>query len=847
MIKKTQKEKKILSIFLLFTSITYIFASLYSNGPAYLSDEIGYLSKAAFLASHKIDLATSWHGGYSALLTPLFYIFQSPEKIWYCIIITNSILFTLSLYFSYQWIAQKEHAKQNLFALAATALYPTWVVMTSYAFPTACITFFFSLSVFLFDHTRKSIKLSIINSLIIGFIYWIHPAGIAAGAAYLSTLAYSNIRNKKYKNTLIQSSIILLMIILYKEIIHDWLSNSMNLSGASNTDHYGSYISKISSLSKPEILGDFISIAVMQYSYLITSTLGLISIGLIYAIKKYKKTYTQEKTIIKTKRRDLSAIYLYTSIIIVIALGSINFANTEIIRSDHRIYGRYIDSFIMPAIFLSFALLSNKKYRFGTLTFLSFIATLSAFQVTPSNTSKSIIWLNIASYWPAALDHHLSIAEWTAISMLGVCLFSLITQSKKLCLLFLAIITILCYSKQRSEHSMILSNYEGEKSLFNFLESNYKHGQCIGFDISGDISQSHPVDMYRLYTFNLHNYNLRRVSFENWKKDCDGPFLTYNIDHVKLNSDINIYGKMERSGLIIIDKKSKKILDKHALNDEDVFLNNPKERLCIFSTCYKGIAKDLRKFSRTSDYSSGLLKTKGIEGWFLFGPYKYFSSGKYKLSLDAEIKNPEGIKIDVKSRDRFFLRGNMESDSSKSKTIVQDWFFTIEKPAQALEFRIYTSSESSISLKNYRITKISDLPHKDGYDLIHWFNGIDLKRYSHIGYLKENNLTSKNKEGWFIFGPYLNLPAGSYFLDFDLSVKNPSNVTLDIRNKQKTFLSSSLANYIKPNGKIQRIFFQTEKATENIEIRLHLDKPTDLKIQGYGIYQKSARTKDKLK
>ena len=64
----TRFQKAAYWVLMLTIFLTYwLFSSQYT-GPAYLSDEIGYLTKAAAFAGYPVDMASHWHGGYSPLV-----------------------------------------------------------------------------------------------------------------------------------------------------------------------------------------------------------------------------------------------------------------------------------------------------------------------------------------------------------------------------------------------------------------------------------------------------------------------------------------------------------------------------------------------------------------------------------------------------------------------------------------------------------------------------------------------------------------------------------------------------------------------------------------------------------
>jgi hypothetical protein len=69
----------------------YLAVSWQTSGPAYLRDEIGYLANAAFLTNHRIDAASSYHGGYSLLITPAF-LFSDPWLVWKAVLTINAML-----------------------------------------------------------------------------------------------------------------------------------------------------------------------------------------------------------------------------------------------------------------------------------------------------------------------------------------------------------------------------------------------------------------------------------------------------------------------------------------------------------------------------------------------------------------------------------------------------------------------------------------------------------------------------------------------------------------------------------------------------------------------------------
>ena len=125
-----------ISVVFIIGIIFWLLSSTY-QGPAYLTDEIGYLTKAAAIAGFSVDGASSYHGGYSFFLAPLFLIFKSPFAIWQGIMVLNSLFwcctFLLLLKLSDNLFPEVSESEKKT-ALIITAFYPACISMCGYAF-----------------------------------------------------------------------------------------------------------------------------------------------------------------------------------------------------------------------------------------------------------------------------------------------------------------------------------------------------------------------------------------------------------------------------------------------------------------------------------------------------------------------------------------------------------------------------------------------------------------------------------------------------------------------------------------------------------------------------------------
>ena len=187
------RQEVILSFaLLLIIFIIYYIYSLRFVGPAYLSDEISYLTKAAAVAGHNVDAASSWYAGYSILLAPIFLITNNPETAWRGVLILNAALFSAS--FGFLIYLLRSIFKQTKFlyiilVVCLSALYPSWISMSGYAFSTPGLVFFYSLSVLLlYKSLLKPGVNTILFALSTSYLYWIHPTGLIVAAVSIALL-----------------------------------------------------------------------------------------------------------------------------------------------------------------------------------------------------------------------------------------------------------------------------------------------------------------------------------------------------------------------------------------------------------------------------------------------------------------------------------------------------------------------------------------------------------------------------------------------------------------------------------------------------------------------------------
>lgn len=338
--------------------LLYLLCSWVFTGPTYLQDEIGYLTKAAFLAGHTIDGPSSYNLGYSIFLSPLFVMFSSTVLIWKGIMAINTLFWGGSLFIVNKiskLIYPSASIDTRLRCLLFVSLYPAWASITGYAFPSAAISFLYLLSFYFFCKVQSpNLKYLTLHSIAVGFVYCIHPTGLSVLAASWLGILIISVKAKKVYLFSIHLLITCLMIYGYKHV-HEWINHVMSPPGQSLLEHYTTPGQALRGLLDYKILLNSIVKMLGSLSYLIVSSVGIIALAFVYyftlllsAFKNKRKTSTLEL------KEIITLTYPILTTLCAIAVGSIMFATTNQNNIVHWIYGRYVEPTIIPLLAIGF-------------------------------------------------------------------------------------------------------------------------------------------------------------------------------------------------------------------------------------------------------------------------------------------------------------------------------------------------------------------------------------------------------------------------------------------------------------------------------------------------------------
>lgn len=509
-------------------------------GPMIAADEHSHLMNAAAIAGYHNDFASSYHGGYSLLLSPAFIFANSPEQAWLFVQIINAVLYLIGVLFLLL-LAERVYQGSSRFltivATFSTAVYPMWVIMAGYAFAQiAFFTFFVVLTYLVLRAIDGDAAFWPLSGLMAGFLYWVHPTGLAVGIALSLAVIYEYFSKKKISIVLITIASIIAMIMIYKVFFLPWLHGRMMLSGVGAAFHYPQIINAIKAVLDLDGVIEFLSRLAGHIFYLTIGTLGLIwaSYINIFNVKKGLEIAVPNTLI----------TFLTLSLLGVLFLSVLLFSSsTEANRLDHWIYGRYVEGVIAPLVLFG-AMTVVPKTQWVSLSVAMITGLLLMYGITDyGHTAR----MNVGAFWQDFKIRDAGLHTWI-LSGVGLILLSLVMSrfSRFAALGFIGFVFVWMSSLQLSWHDAAAKDAASRYDLAKLIRLHYAPGDCVGFDQSGiDSYNKHVFWFYN--GFQLYDYAFLRMTASDWRRKCDGPLFSYDD---KLDEKFGLYliGKSPKGG-----------------------------------------------------------------------------------------------------------------------------------------------------------------------------------------------------------------------------------------------------------------------------------------------------------
>lgn len=691
--------------------VGYFIINLEFKGPAYLADEVGYLSKAIFLSGHQVDGASSYHFGYSILLAPLFALFSDTDIIWHGIVATNVVLILLSFIFITKSVPFffNEPVSPTLIAVSVLvgSLYPTWLTMVGYSFSTCLQVLLFAVAVYALTRLDINKPISTLQfSVLISLYYWVHPTGLALFLASTIVIGYISHKSKNISFMFLHVAILILSYLAFT-VAQGWINSAMTPAGQIPVLHYPSSSSVLMKLSTLKGLISFGYVLLSQASGLIISTFGLVVFTFLISRDSGQMPRSENRLSIHL------ILYLFSFISLgsLLLMSALSMSGGICERGDLLIYARYIEP-ILPA-FLCTGFIKIRKFSHtnsiitSTFVFIVVAALITDFLVASIECRPKVFQniINIISFWPTYTQAFQGFLPWF---LLGACAMLLGYLFRPYSYPLIMLMSLFFVSNNHlTFHRSILENYSKRSPLIQLIQTSLPAGTCIGYDaLPPDINSQYFNERYNSFLYYLVEYQYRRMGFEEWQENCLGPLLTLNGTDYQRYNNIRIIARDYLTGLTLIDHKSDQNTN-YITSDTIHGLGTYQDfsQQCLAAGCFSLLASEAKSWSQVGTFivDENLLETSGQPGFLFYGPYTILASGHYRMTMQGVFRELSGAYIEVVANNSKIIYSNpLEALTDGSSSTISFTFF-LDETASNVEFRLFVTNTNDILFQKYQV------------------------------------------------------------------------------------------------------------------------------------------------
>lgn len=524
-------------------------------GPTIQPDESSYLMNAAAIAGYHNDYASKYHAGYSLLLSPVYILLDDPEEIWIAVKLTNATLLALlvvGLWVAARNLVPEASIAQTTGAVVIVSVYPMWIVLSGYAFAQIAFAPVFVLSlVFLVFALTGSLWMVVALGMSVGFLYWIHPVGIAPVLAVILAFGYSSLLKRSYVRFSVLVLICVLMILSYRYGFVTWLHERMSLSGHSPDLEYSSFWKMLIPLASLDGSYEFLGKVGGHIFYLAVGSAGLFLLGSCFLVRDiFFATAPRgvEASAQSADKRRSIALYVLLSMGGVLGLSVLLFVSLEgANRLDHWMYGRYVEGVLAPILLI--ALLAK---RFRIVLWAIPLILVSGFVLwLQLDGYTHIAYFNISAFWQSFTLRDVGIWGWAASGVILVLVVGFAPRS--IALLIVGFLFLYSSYLQIEWHQKASLQAAERWDVAHQAKANYESGACMGFDYGSANSYYKRLFWYD-FGFLLFNYELIRTDPESWVETCDGPLFSYDKKLEQRFPDVYAGGIGRRGGPVMYRK-----------------------------------------------------------------------------------------------------------------------------------------------------------------------------------------------------------------------------------------------------------------------------------------------------
>jgi hypothetical protein len=329
-------------------------------GPILYEDSLGYLAIARHLAGWGprplLSCPGFYHFGYSLLLAPLYPLLGSSWRVFRAALVLDSALASLQVIVLYALARGLFGLRRSLSGLAAlaAALYPAWLLQSSFAWTESLFALAFSGYVLLaFQAVRRGKAGWLAAFAFAGaFLYTIHPRGIGIVAVTVLFLLAWGARGRFGRGATALSVLVVLGTVAATRQLNHVILTSLWAAPPSAGERVF-----LGRLLDPAVWTGVLPLrAAGQLWYLLAATLGVFALG----------TWELGRRAVRRPDGE-EAAGTEAARVVLLAMAAVLAASITVMipaqRSDHFLYGRYNEALLGPFLLAGIALLATGPRR----------------------------------------------------------------------------------------------------------------------------------------------------------------------------------------------------------------------------------------------------------------------------------------------------------------------------------------------------------------------------------------------------------------------------------------------------------------------------------------------------
>lgn len=672
-------------------TLLFFLSNIMISGPVYSADEGGYLANAAAIAGFRVEAANRYHGGYSLLVAPLFWLISSPEAVYTALKLLNAVLWgstSATLYCLFRRVFDDKPAYQVLSAVVLAALYPAWLAGSGYALSGSAFALVFVLggSALYKAAGRGGIYWPLSASLM-GFLYWIHPTALPVVGTAVLLACYIAFLRQSWGWFLCFLMVAGMMILAYHKLFGTWLSLRMTPSDAGVEDvQYASFLTELYKLLDPAVFTNFMAKLAGHLAYIGLATLGLAFLPVIHLVQRLRA----RDPAFPLSDEFLILCFFCLSTFSVLLMSTTFFSIFNVYRLDHWMYGRYVEGTAIGIIALGALFWNSRNYGIAILLVL---ACLAGLYLGLAETAERYVIVNGLGLWQPVISRFnfaneapsAAIFRW---GMAGLFLMGVLwlLWNRRVKYLFVLACFLATSAVQVAEHYRLTSLYSEPKyKLASVARELFPSFDCVNMDVAAWSVQS----SWLSYAFFFHDNDFTRYKVENWPLNCPGPLLSpaLHIDHVIAGSRPFAFNRYD--GLILWAPPAQNVESSRTKQD------------CPLLSCMNSSTVS---HSQVGRHSADGINSTGRAGFLVHRQYAPMRAGEYRLLVNGQVAAHGGdVRISVvSSQDRkVYAEFVGVGQGAQEFPVLLDERVVLSQDITALEIRIHISAGVGLTLRDY--------------------------------------------------------------------------------------------------------------------------------------------------